>query len=340
MSPSSAAPTPENDEAPVSREVAAEEDRTRLDAFLVSHFGALSRARIQRAIAAGRAAVDGQVVKASFRLSAGQTVAFRPPADAPAGPVPEDIPVEVLYEDEHLVAINKPAGMVVHPAKGHWAGTLTSAISHRFGSLSSLGGATRPGIVHRLDRDTSGVIVVARTDQAHAALASQFEQRTVQKRYWTIVSPAPDRDRDLIDQPIGAHPYQREKKAIRHHHASSRQAESFYEVQERLQGFAVLHVLPRTGRTHQIRVHMAHIGCPVLCDRLYSGRARLAWSDLDRRRTAGGAGDLILERQALHALELHLTHPVTGTRLEFRAPLPPDLVATLEAIRQCRPQPT
>ena len=258
------------------------EDQERLDSFLVSHFSRHSRVKLQRAIKAGDVLLDGQRAKSSTRLKAGQEVRFRPPRPTPDGSIPEDIPLDILYEDQEMVAINKPPAMVVHPAKGHWSGTLTAALAFHFQQLSSVGGPSRPGIVHRLDRDTSGVILVAKTDQAHHHLTNQFSQRTVNKEYLTIVSPAPDRDSDLIDKPIGAHPYQREKKAIREHHPSSKQASSIYEVEQRLGGFAVVKVKPKTGRTHQIRVHMAHIGCPVLCDRLYSGRATLRLVDLTR----------------------------------------------------------
>ena len=306
----------------------------RLDSFLVSRFPSFSRAKIQRAVAKGKATVDGKVGKASLRLKAGQAVRFQLPEPASDTQIPEDIPLDILYQDDHLVAINKPAAMVVHPSKGHWSGTLTAALAFHFKQLSTVGGATRPGIVHRLDRDTSGVIIVAKTDAAHSALAQQFEARTVAKEYWTIVTPAPDKDRDLIDQPIGAHPYQREKKAIRAGHATSRPSQTFYEVIERFRGFAAVRVRPRTGRTHQIRVHMAHIGCPVLCDRLYSGRARVTVTDLAGKQME--PDHPLLGRQALHARRIEFEHPDSGERMEITAPLPADLTATLEAIRKFR----
>jgi len=172
---------------------------------------------------------------------------------------------------------------VVHPSRGHLGGTLVNALAHHFSQLSGVGGTCRPGIVHRLDRDTSGILVVAKTDAAHIALAAQWEQRTIVKEYFAIVAGVPDRDRDRIDQPIGMHPHQREKMAIRAGHTTSREASTFYEVQERLAGFAALHVHPFTGRTHQIRVHLAHIGYPVLCDRIYGGRPRLRWATCSAR---------------------------------------------------------
>ncbi len=310
-----------------------EEDHERLDSFLVRHFSKFSRVKLQRAIAAQNVKVDGKKAKSSTRIKTGQKVEFLPPTAEPEGSIPEDIPLEILFEDEHLIAINKPPNMVVHPAKGHWSGTMTAALAFHFQQLSTIGGPTRPGIVHRLDRDTSGVILVAKTDQAHVALASQFENRTVEKEYFAIVSPVPDRDRDIIDKPIGQHPYQREKKAIREDHSSSRAATSMFEVIERFQGFGTVRVKPKTGRTHQIRVHLAHIGSAVLCDRLYSGRAKLTIEDLTRRETDA---KVLLNRQALHAMRIKVAHPVSKAPLEVEAPLPADINQTIEALREFR----
>jgi 23S rRNA pseudouridine1911/1915/1917 synthase len=285
---------------------------------------------LRRAIDAGGATIDGKSAKASHRLRDGERIHFVVPELPREGPQPEEIPLEVLYEDDQIAAVNKPPGMVVHPAKGHWKGTLASALAHHFANLSTAGGATRPGIVHRLDRDTSGVILIAKTDAAHMALAEQFEQRGVEKEYLAIVVGSPPRDRDLIDRPIGAHPYQREKMAIRQDHPTVRQAQTFFEVVERFAGFAMVRVLPKTGRTHQIRVHLASIGCPVLCDRLYGGRARIT-----RRELMGGTDEtVILDRQALHARRLAIVHPTTGEPLEIMAPLALDLNAVLETLRE------
>ncbi|MCL4119842.1 UNVERIFIED_CONTAM: hypothetical protein GTU68_063261, partial [Idotea baltica] len=310
------------------------EDKERLDSFLRRHFPKFSRVKLQRSIAAGDVTVDDQVSKSSARVRTDQTVKLRLPHAAPEGSLPEDIPLDILFEDDSLVAINKPPAMVVHPAKGHWAGTLTAALAFHFQNLSSVGGPTRPGIVHRLDRDTSGVILVAKTDQAHHALSSQFQNRTVKKEYVAIVSPAPDRDNDHIDKPIGAHPYQREKKAVRENHSTSRAAYSVYRVEERFQGFGVVRVKPKTGRTHQIRVHMAHAGYPVLCDKLYSGRSQLTLKDLTRK---DNDDQLLLGRQALHAHRIEVTHPVTGQPLIVEAPLPEDMQQTIDTFRRLRP---
>lgn len=316
-----------------TRTVEEEQANLRLDSFLVLHFPQFSRAKLQRAVGKQQVTVDGRVAKSSLKLKSGQQVKVVLPSPEPATAIPENIPLDLLYEDEHVVAVNKPPAMVVHPAKGHWSGTLTAALAFRFDQLSQVGGATRPGIVHRLDRDTSGVILVAKSDMAHHELARQFEQRTVEKEYWALVSPGPDRDRDMIDRAIGAHPYQREKMAIRDGHSTSRPAQTEFEVAERFDGFAVVRLFPKTGRTHQIRVHLAHVGCPVLCDRYYSGRARVTRGDFSGDR---GDQQVLLERQALHAAQITFRHPVSGERVTVQAPLREDLLRTVEAIRNHR----
>lgn len=306
----------------------------RLDAFLASHCPQYSRVHLRRVISAGGVKIDGRGGKPAYRLKAGQTVVVVLPEIPREAPQPENIPLDVLYEDEHLVVVNKPPGMVVHPARGHWSGTLAGALQFRFGStLSAVAGLSRPGIVHRLDRDTSGVIVVARCDQAHAALAKQFAARSIEKEYFALVSGCPLRDRDLIDCPIGFHPHVREMMAIRHHDADSRPAQTFYEVLERFDHFGAVRLLPKTGRTHQIRVHLNHIGCPVLCDRQYGGRSQITRGEI-RRDPSDQL--VLLNRQALHARRLRFVHPATGKPLEIEAPLPPDIVAVLAELRAYR----
>ena len=318
---------------PLELVVGAEEKGERLDAFLARHLAKHSRVQLRKVIAAGGVTVDGSGCKVSYRLKPGQRVSIVLPPMPAAGPNPEDIALDILYEDEFLLAVNKPPGMVVHPARGHWSGTLTSALAFHFKQLSQAGGANRPGIVHRLDRDTSGVLVVAKTDPVHYALAAQFSERTTEKEYFAITAGVPDRDRDQIDQPIGIHPYQREKMAIRAGHSTSRDAATFYEVQQRFDGFAAVKVLPKTGRTHQIRVHLAHAGIPVLCDKLYSGRSQLTRGEIRRDLSDS---ELLLSRQALHARRIKLTHPETGEPIEFIAPLPADLQQVLAELRQWR----
>jgi 23S rRNA pseudouridine1911/1915/1917 synthase len=312
--------------------------------FLTDRLPSFSRATLRRAIDAGHVRVDGAPCKASLRLRAGSEVVVHQ-LDAPReGPAPQDIPLTILHEDEAIVVVDKPAGMIVHPAKGHWEGTLASALAHHFGTLSGRGGPTRPGIVHRLDRDTSGVIVVAKNDQAHDALAAQFKSRQVEKQYLAIIVGVPDRDRDVINEPIGKHPTQREKKAIRRDDASARPAITAFEVIERFNGYALVRALPKTGRTHQIRLHLAHIGCPVLCDRLYGGRARVSELELiprgklvhDMQTADPSVSQPLLERQALHAHRLAIAHPTSGQRMQFEAALPADMQQTLAALRRWR----
>ncbi len=305
----------------------------RLDAFLAAQFAEYSRVQLRKAIDSAGVMVNGLQTKASRRLREGETVAITLPVRVREGPQPEDIPLDILHEDDYLVAVNKPPGMVVHPSKGHWSGTLAAALAYHFDQLSTIGGQTRPGIVHRLDRDTSGVIVVAKNDQTHLALAAQFEQRNVEKEYFAIVAGVPDRDRDMIDQPIGMHPQQREKMAIRAGHSTTRDARTFYQVEQRFRGFAAIKALPKTGRTHQIRLHLAHIGCPVLCDRLYGGRSQITLGEVVSGREDK---NVILARQALHARRLKLTHPSTGEPIEFETPIPEDIQRVLVEIERCR----
>ena len=295
----------------------------------------VSRTHIQKMIDEGLIHVDGAKRKASFRLAAGNAVEVTGWLEAAEGPQPEEIPLDILFEDEAMIVVNKSPGMVVHPAKGHWAGTLASALAFHFGQLSTRGGPTRPGIVHRLDRDTSGVIVVAKTNHAHDQLAAQFQQRSVRKDYLAIVVGQPDRDRDWIEHPIGAHPTHREKMAVIQDGRTSRPAATFYEVEQRFTGFAQLRAEPKTGRTHQIRVHLASVGLPVLCDPLYSGRSCLSLGDL---RSSDQPDDdvIVLERQALHANRIELSHPLHQKRIVFSAPLPQDLANTLDLLRKHR----
>jgi 23S rRNA pseudouridine1911/1915/1917 synthase len=312
----------------------------RLDAFLASAIPSASRSRVRRAIDQAWAKVNGVPERASYRVSVGEQIEVLVPPAA-EGPQPEATPLDVLYEDDAIVVVNKPPGMVVHPAKGHWSGTLAAALVHRFGELSGVGGAVRPGIVHRLDRDTSGAIVVAKTDAAHEALAAQFHDREVAKEYLAIVAGCPDRDADRVVAAIGPHPTHREKMALRDNHPDSRPAETFFQVVERFPGFALVRAKPMTGRTHQIRLHLMHLRAPVLCDRLYGGRARITAGELraiTRRKCAMGEPDdaVLLHRQALHAHRLSVVHPTSGEPLELEAPLPADLQRLLSALRETR----
>jgi 23S rRNA pseudouridine1911/1915/1917 synthase len=319
---------------PVELVVSASQAGWRLDLFLVHHFPDYSRVLLRRAITAGGVTVDGEGAKPAYRLRPEQRVRAALPEIPRETPRAENIPLDVLYEDDWLAVVNKPPGMVVHPARGHWSGTLASALQYHFGGkLSSVGGSTRPGIVHRLDRDTSGAILVAKHDVAHGKLATQFQERSVRKEYFALVCGCPERDRDVIDRPIGVHPRNREKMAIRDDDATSRTAQTFYEVLERFEGFAALSVAPKTGRTHQIRVHLGHVGCPVLCDRQYGGRAKITRGEI--RRDPEDA-EVLLDRQALHARRLEFAHPDTGKSLGIEAPLPSDMAAVLAELRAYR----
>lgn len=323
---------------PIELVVGPAEAGWRLDQFLVYHFPQYTRAHLRRIITAGGVRVDDRGCKPAYRLKLGQRVSIVLPEIPRQSPKPENIPLEILYEDEWLAVINKPPGMVVHPSRGHWSGTIAGALVYHFGGkLSGLGGPTRPGVVHRLDRDTSGALLVAKHDLAHSHLARQFHDRVVEKEYFALVVGTPDRDRDVISLPIGVHPHQREKMAIRTVTPSGRTAETFYEVLERFDGFAALRVAPKTGRTHQIRVHLDHIGCPVLCDKHYGGRATITLSEI-RREPPSPAEEPLLGRQALHAWRLGFIHPGTEKWMKVEAPLPADILRVLEALRKHRPQ--
>ena len=277
-----------------------------------------------------------------MRLSQGNIVVVDQVAAPREGPAPQNIPLNILYEDDAIIVLDKRAGMIVHPAKGHWEGTLASALAHHFGTLSGRGGPTRPGIVHRLDRETSGVIVVAKNDQAHDSLAAQFKSREVKKEYLAIVLGIPDRDRDVVNEPIGDHATQREKKAIRREDPAARPAVTVFETVERFAGYALIRALPRTGRTHQIRIHLAHIRHPVLCDKLYGGgRTKITELELIPSNKISQddhslAEKRLLDRHALHAHRLTITNPSTGQQIQFEAPLPADMENTLTALRRWR----
>jgi 23S rRNA pseudouridine1911/1915/1917 synthase len=324
-------------EYPIDHVVKLKADGQRLDQYLAARFPDFSRSLIRKAIDAGTVTVNGAPAKASYKARTGDVLRLWLPRPKTGHPVPEEIPLDILYEDEWLAVINKPPDMVVHPAKGNWSGTLANAISHRFGELSRAGGEHRPGIVHRLDRDTSGVILVAKEEQTHRDLSLLFERRKVFKEYVAITQGALDRDSDYIEARIIRHPHERIKMAVTddEEDEDAKDAVSYYEVIERFNGYTFVRVQPRTGRTHQIRVHLASAGCPVLADKVYSGRDQLRLGDL-----APGLpperDEVLMPRQALHAHRLRFQHPRTGAWLEAVAPLPPEFERTLEALRTFR----
>jgi 23S rRNA pseudouridine1911/1915/1917 synthase len=321
---------------PVDLTVRRRTDGTRLDQFLVSTFPGTSRSVVQRSIEAGKVIVNGVAVKASYKVRNGDQIRMWPPEPTHDLPVPEDIPLEILYEDDYLALVNKPPDMVVHPAKGHWSGTLVNALQFRFAHLSNINGDYRPGIVHRLDRDTSGVILVAKEENAHRDLSAQFENRKIFKEYTAICAGVLDRDSDYIESRIAHHPNDRIKMIATDDEDDGKEACSYYEVVERFRGFTLCRINPRTGRTHQIRVHLASVGCPVLADKTYGGRDCFHLSDLVPG-LAEGEDEMLLPRQALHASRLRFRHPAKGTTVEVEAPLPADFVRTLQVLRQHRP---
>ncbi|HEV3165988.1 MAG TPA: RluA family pseudouridine synthase [Isosphaeraceae bacterium] len=307
----------------------------RIDAYLASRFPDYSRSVIQKVMAAAAVLVNGETVKASYKVRLDDHIRVWLPELADEIPTPEDIPLAIVFEDPAFVVVNKGAGMVTHPAKGHWSGTLVNALQFHFDSLSTIAGAHRPGIVHRLDRDTTGLLIVAKDDNAHRLLAQQFEQRSIRKEYLAVVSGVPERDSDYIERTIGFHPTNREKMAIRNPEDGGKEAVTFYEVLERFRGFALVRCKPETGRTHQLRVHLAHIGHPIVADKAYSGRDKLVLADL-LGTEAADADRVLIDRQALHAHTLRLQHPLTGRELSFTAPLPDDMTRILDALRTHR----
>ena len=313
--------------------IAEAETGERLDRVLATRVAELSRSRLKALILAGDVAIGERTIRdPGHRVNAGDAVAIVIPAPEPAAPQAEAIPLNVVYEDAEIVVIDKPRGLVVHPAAGNWTGTLVNAlIAHCGESLSGIGGVARPGIVHRLDKDTTGLMVVAKTDRAHRSLSSQFADHgrsgPLKRGYLAFVWGAPERPKGMIEAPIARHPRARDKMAVR---AGGREAVTHWEVLERYPSgggdapvASLLACRLETGRTHQIRVHLAHIGHPLLGDHAYgSGFKTKAGQLAPEARTALEA----LGRQALHAYLLGIEHPLTGESLEFRSELPGDLV--------------
>jgi 23S rRNA pseudouridine1911/1915/1917 synthase len=312
----------------LSISVPIEAENQRLDLFLTSRSSETSRSAIQRAISGGDITVDGKTVKPSHRIRAGEEIAGEIPAAPVIDAVPEDIPLDIVYEDEELIVVNKPAGMVTQPGAGALSGTLANGLVYYLNRIGRQpprrGGSSRPGIVHRLDVGTSGLIVVAKTDRAHLNLAEQFESRSVTKEYIALVYGTIKEDSGKIEAPIGRDPRNRVKMAVI---PNGRQATTLYRVIERFDEFTLLDVEIKTGRTHQIRVHVAHTNHPVVADSAYgAGRA----NSIKNAKLRAAA--LRLERPFLHAARLGFAHPVTGERMEFIAPLPGELRAFLEQV--------
>lgn len=316
---------------PVELTVEARAHGWRVDHYLSRLFPNYSRALFQKAIHASRVLVNGLPVKSSRRLRVNDRLSVRLP-ELPDRSLPaENIPLDVLYEDDALVVINKQAGMIVHPGRGNYQGTLAGALQFHFDTLSDVAGQFRPGIVHRLDRDTSGVIVIAKNNQVHDRLSKQFERRDVRKEYRAIAWGVLEFDSDYIETHVAVHPKHREKMSVCPPGGNSRDAVTFYEVLERFDNFTYVRLLPRTGRTHQLRIHLQHLGHPIVADRTYGGRAHLRRVDVDRDSQAN---EVLISRQALHAFRLEFIHPQSGQPVSFEAPLPEDIQRTLAALRQ------
>ena len=305
-----------------------EEEGERLDRFLADRCSSLSRSRIQTLIGEGVVRVGGKPRRASYRVRAADRVDMTIPAPGSLDLLPEEIPLSVAYEDDDLLVVDKAAGMTVHPAPGCRTGTLVNALLHRCRGLSGINGALRPGIVHRLDRDTTGLMVVAKNDRAHRHLAAQLEARTVSRVYAAIVWGDPGAGR--IEAAIARNPRDRVRMAVRE---DGRRAVTRFRTCEQLAFLSLLRVELETGRTHQIRVHMEHAGHPVFGDPAYGGRSRRRGIAPGHRGAARQALDLI-GRQALHASSLAFEHPSTGKAASFCSPLPEDMGRVLELLRR------
>ena len=301
---------------PILLRASEESKNQRLDAFLASSLDGLTRSQATRLIESGEVAVNGRAVSKSYKLAGGEDVAVTLPEPEPVEAVPQDIPLDVVYEDADVIVVNKPSGMVVHPAPGHPDGTLVNALLyHCAGTLSGIGGALRPGIVHRIDRDTSGLIIAAKNDAAHQYLSAQLADHTLARTYECIVVGALREDRGTVDAPIARHPADRKRMAVV---AGGREAVTHWEVIARYPGYTHVRCRLETGRTHQIRVHMAYIGHPILGDTVYGAK----------KEVPGLTG------QCLHAVGLRFLHPRTHEVVELSCPLPDEFTRMLQKIRK------
>jgi 23S rRNA pseudouridine1911/1915/1917 synthase len=298
----------------------------RLDRALAELMPEHSRSSLARLIEEGRVTLDGQKAeKSSMRVSAGQRVEIEIPPPAPSGVASQDLPLTIIFEDDDLVIVDKPSGVVVHPAAGHSDRTLVNALLFHVKNLSGIGGEVRPGIVHRLDKDTSGVMVIAKNDVAHRKLASDWGTDRVRKEYLAIVYGTPKQQRGTIDAPIGRDPRNRKRMSVV---AGGRSAITEYAIEKSLRAASLLRLRLRTGRTHQIRVHLKHLGHPIIGDPLYSGPQ---WRGIPDKRIQKAIASF--PRQALHAARLTIPHPRTGEAMTFESPLPEDMRELVAALR-------
>ena len=297
----------------------AEEKGQRLDVFVVERFPELSRSHVQKLIEQGNVLVDGSVRKANYKLRGGEAVQVTVPQAEPISVEPEDIPLDILYEDKDIIVVNKARGMVVHPASGVYSGTLVNALLYHCQDLSGINGEIRPGIVHRLDKDTSGVMVCAKNDTAHLDLAEQIRTKTAHRTYWAIVHGNIKEEAGIIKGDIGRHPTDRKKMAIVRE--NGKPAVTHFKVLERFGEYTLVECQLETGRTHQIRVHMTSIGHPLVNDPKYGPKK---------------SSPFAINGQALHSLQLTLTHPVTKEEMTFTAPIPTDMEKILTGLRNKR----
>jgi 23S rRNA pseudouridine1911/1915/1917 synthase len=317
----------------------------RVDLYLRDRLTDASRAMLQKLVKSGGVLVNGRPAKSSTLLRSGDTVNVTLPKMVPPESLPENIPLDIIHEDDQFIAVNKQAGLIVHPARGHWSGTLINALLYHaeqtHSTLSVGSDPWRPGIIHRLDRDTTGLILIAKTDEAHWRLAGQFERRTIKKAYMALVHGELELDSDLIDAPLGINPQHRERYAVRTDSAGGKPAQTVYIVKERFKGYTLLELQPKTGRTHQLRVHCAHIGHPIVGDVTYGGKA-ITIRDLSGRvpshTTPTEADAPLIERQALHAFRLQFVHPTKFTRMHLEAPIPPDIRHICDLLTKHRKQ--
>jgi 23S rRNA pseudouridine1911/1915/1917 synthase len=311
----------------------------RLDIYVHKRLPEYSRTLVQKLIKDGKITIGGRPTRPAYEINLGDVIVCEMPHLIEPHVVATDIPLEIVHEDEHLLAINKPPQFVVHPAAGHWDDTLVNALLHHCGTLPETDEVYKPGIVHRIDKDTSGVIIAAKTLRAHAELTRQFQDRTVKKCYRAIVEGELELDEDVIDKNMDRHPRDFEKMAVVKKDRG-KPAQSFYRVLERFEGFTYVEVWPKTGRTHQIRVHMGSIGHPCVADSSYGRRDALFLRDLGVSEDPAVADpkEPILMRQALHAFWISFTHPGTGEVVEYSAPVSRDLETVLDLLRKHRPK--
>ncbi len=303
----------------------------RLDKYLHGRFSNFSRSLIQDIIKAGGVKVNGKCLRQSYKLRPGDQIEVTFPEIPSKEIVPEEIPISIIYEDDDIIILNKQANMVVHPARSNTHGTLVNALVYYFDNLSDGIGELRPGIVHRLDKNTTGVMAVAKNNIAQWRIAKQFELRAVSKRYLAIVHGTPELTADRISAPLGIHPREREKYAVRTE--TGKESITFYEVLEEFRGYSLLKLKPKTGRTHQIRVHLSHIKHPIVGDETYGGKLVYPWQLAD---TEPATQEPVIARCALHAWTLEFKHPTTEEMVKFEAPLPNDMQTLLDELRAYR----